>query len=358
MKYIYSANYSHWRNNTLVAKMETDKKYMILKMGDFLITTAGFGWYIIYILRGIRVAVENNYIPVIDWKNCKIPQYSADKVGKENIWEYFFEQPFNIGLDEAYKSENFFVVDDVRQIASLVPFDIDKFVSYNDKDVNVWREYFCKYIRLKKKIKDYFEEFENERLSDDLIGVLARGTDYAELKPVGHSKPISINEIFAHIDGVLENYQIFLATEDENILSEFESKYPGRVESVKAKRYKTLGYNTLNMVYKEGGYERDIKYLYSLYRISKCKKFICSACGGGIVASLMRENAGKYYKFLYHGSNSAKAIVVGSFIEKEQNQIILMGNKPIMYYALNTLKLLNVEEVDLILSEKDKLEYQ
>ena len=35
-----------------------------------------------------------------------------------------------------------------------------------------------------------------------------------------------------------------------------------------------------------------------------------------------------------------------------------MGNKPIMYYALNTLKLLNVEEVDLILSEKVKLEYQ
>ena len=35
--------------------------------------------------------------------NCKIPQYDASKVGKENVWEYYFEQPFNIGIEEAYK---------------------------------------------------------------------------------------------------------------------------------------------------------------------------------------------------------------------------------------------------------------
>ena len=84
-----NGTYTKWRNATLDAKLETDKKYMILKMGSYLTATAGLGWYILYTLNGIRFAIENKYIPVVDWKNCKLPLYDASKAGKENVWEYF-----------------------------------------------------------------------------------------------------------------------------------------------------------------------------------------------------------------------------------------------------------------------------
>lgn len=354
-----SASYTDWRNNTLVSKMETDKKYMILRMGNFLISTAGLGWYVLYMLRGIRIAVENGFIPVVDWKNCKIPQYSASKVGKENVWEYFFEQPCYVNVEQAYASEDFLVIDDVRMIVTSLSFDISKFTDFYDTDTMIWREYFQKYIRLKKEVEESFEVYRKKQLKKNYIGVLARGTDYTELKPVGHSKPILIDEIFEHLDTEEKDNRIFLATEDEGILEKFERKYPGRIDTIKAKRYKQLGYNTLNIIYKEeDGYERDIKYLCSLYMISKCKSCIYSACGGGIMASLMRKSAGMNYNFLYHGCNKAKGVIVGSYIERMKNKVIFMGKKPIMFYSLNTLKLLDVEEVDLILTEEIKLEYQ
>ena len=112
-------DYTSLRNDTLSAKMTTDKKFAVLKMGYTLISTGGLGWYILYTLCGIRFAVENNFIPVVDWRNCKIPQYDASKVGKENVWEYYFEQPFNVSIEEAYNSNDFFVIDDVSELASV-----------------------------------------------------------------------------------------------------------------------------------------------------------------------------------------------------------------------------------------------
>lgn len=357
-------SYTNWRNNTLLAKMKSDKKYAILKMGDSLIATGGLGWYILYTLCGIRFAVENDYIPVVDWVNCRLPQYPAINVGKENIWEYYFEQPFNIGVGDAYKSKDYCVIEDVSSLAIISLLDIEKFVDFFDEDAMKWRKYFQKYIRINSKVKDYFKILQNEQGLDNkgLIGVLARGTDYKDLKPVGHLRPVSSSIIFDEIDkipGRIEQKKVFLATEDKGILQKFEEKYPGKISFADAKRYKNLGKNTLNTIYRdEDGYDRDLKYLYSLYTISKSSVGIYSACGGGIIASLMRKFPDNSYKFLYKGYNRAKGVIVGSYIEKKCGKLMLMGNKPIMFYALNTLKLLRVEEVDVIISNRMKGEYE
>lgn len=365
MKTNEQMSYTQWRNNTLAARMETNKKYVVLKMGSTLISTGGLGWYILYTLLGIRFAVENNYIPVVDWKNCKLPQYDADKVGKENVWEYYFEQPFHISLEEAYKSDNFFIIDDVSEMASMYRLDIEKFVDFFNQDTMEWRRYFQHYIRIKRETKEYFESLRmNQIVNSDknIVGILARGTDYKELRPVGHLSPIAIGRIFdeiAKLSNEIDIAQIFLATEDQCILQEFKKRYSGKICSVETKRYGTIGRDTLNIIYKdEDGYERDLKYLYSLYVISKCPIGIYAACGGGAIAALMRDAPGLFYKFLCEGHNRAKAILVGSYIEKKDKKVAFMGNKPIMFYALNTLKLLQVKEVDIIVTNGIKEEYQ
>lgn len=356
--------YTKWRNNTLIARIETDKKYMILKMGNYLVTTAGLGWYILYTLQGIRFAIENDFIPIVDWRSFKIPQYDPEKVGKENVWEYFFEQPFNIDLEQAYKSEDFFVIDDVRTVNGNHILDVKKFVDFYDKDIMEWRRYFHTYVRLNKDIKEYFNNCISQQIHDEvnLIGILARGTDYEKLKPMGHLKTIYKDKLFLYVDKLMskaDENRIFLATEDEIILKNFEKRYPGKVNYVDTKRYKETGHNTLNIIYtKENGYERDLKYLYALYVISKCPMCIYSACGGGILASLMRTDSGISYNYLYQGYNRPNGMIVGSYREKEAGRMIYMGGKPMMFYALNTLKLLNIEDVYIIISNMVKNEYQ
>ena len=166
-------NYTKLRNATLNAKLETDKKYMILKMGSYLTTTAGLGWYLLYTLMGIRFAVDNEYIPVVDWKNCKLPLYDASKVGIENVWEYFFEQPCNVSLEAAYESGDFFVVDDVRKMNFKHPLNYDDMTDFQNRSMEGWRSCFHQYIRLKSELKEYsHDNFTRQGLGDgDVLGV-------------------------------------------------------------------------------------------------------------------------------------------------------------------------------------------
>lgn len=354
-------NYTKWRNNTLIARMETDKRYLILKMGHHLISTAGLGWYVLYTLHGIRFAIENGYIPVVDWQNCKLPQYDSENVGKENVWEYFFEQPCDVNVKTAYKSNNFNVLDNIENFDYQNWLNVEKFTYFYDVDIMEWRKYFQKYVRIKDEVKAYFAQYDRKYGLDDkssMIGILARGTDYAGLRPIGHLKPIPINDIFEQIDRQQERKKIFLATEDKSILEKFEERYP-EVYSMNIQRYEHSGNNVLNNIYRnEDGYKRDINYLHSLHLISKCPIGIYAACGGSIVASLMRKDEGTYYRYLCYGHNRAKGVIVGSYLEREQRDIIMMGNKPIMFYTLNMMKLLFVEEVDIILTEEMRKKYE
>lgn len=353
--------YTNWKNNTIAAKLTTNKKYLILKLGENIISTGGFGVYVVCMLNGIRFAVDNGYIPVIDWQNCRMRQYDPAKIGKENVWEYFFEQPFHVSIEQAYASEDCFVIDQAENFAFEYNVTSAKFENFNDEGLVVWRKYFQNYIRLRKEIREYFDRYsESEKLDfSNTIGVLARGTDYKN-KPVGHYSPVSLDEIFEQIrrlDGVK---RIFLATEDKGIVADFENKYPGKIDSVDSKRYEIAENGILLADMQKGdcAYERDLKYLYSLYFISKCPVCICAACTGSILVSLLRREKGSCYRFLNNGVNRPAGIIVGSYIEKKYGRIVQMADKPIMFYALNACKLSGVMEVDVIVSSAVKAEYE
>lgn len=47
----------------------------------------------------IRYALSKHYIPVIDCQNYTNNYLDPKLLGKENSWEYYFKQPFGIGVD-------------------------------------------------------------------------------------------------------------------------------------------------------------------------------------------------------------------------------------------------------------------
>ncbi|MBR0290229.1 MAG: hypothetical protein IJQ82_14740, partial [Selenomonadaceae bacterium] len=58
------------------------------------------------VMGHVRYALSKGWLPVVDMQNYANPYLAPEKLGKENSWEYYFEQPLRIGLEEAYNGEN------------------------------------------------------------------------------------------------------------------------------------------------------------------------------------------------------------------------------------------------------------
>ena len=60
-----------------------------------------------YVLTHLCYAKEKGYVPVIDQKNYSVYNSVLEPVnGTLNAWEYFWVQPSDITLDDAYQSKN------------------------------------------------------------------------------------------------------------------------------------------------------------------------------------------------------------------------------------------------------------
>lgn len=141
---------------------------------------AGHIWY----------ALSKGWRPVVDLQNYPNAYLPPEKLGKENSWEYYFEQPLRIGLEEAYSGEN--VVLSSENPRPHIPYQNMQFYDNKSSLTAEWRM-LVKMGLL--KVKDsLMKEIMDVRAklfapTDRVLGVLARGTDYVANKPRGHSIP-------------------------------------------------------------------------------------------------------------------------------------------------------------------------
>lgn len=347
-----NSDYSKWRNKTISARVETDKKYMILRMGGSLVATAGLGWYILHTFIGIEIALENDYIPVVDWESCKLPQYPYESC-RRNVWEKFFEQPCGVGLREAYESENYWIIDDILAIKGSRDFFLKDYTDFYAAEKR--REKFRKYVRFNKDFLKRIDVFADKMIDEHSLGVLIRGTDYKNLKPMHHPKCIPLENILKIIDEYLSKGscdRVFVATEDKEVLEELEKKYCGKLFYVESPRYEEVGDKSLNL-YRAGkadGEYRDSQYLLSLALLARCPSLVLSPCGGSVVASLLHENVIKDYRLCFAGYYSHKAYIFGSKLEAEKGELIYLNDRPLIYYSLNTLFLMKITDITIVAS--------
>lgn len=342
--------YSKWRNDTISARVETDKKYMILRMGSSLVTTAGLGWYILHTFIGIEIALENDYIPVVDWESCRFPQYPYES-DRRNIWELFFEQPCGIGLKETYESENYWIVDDILAIKGGRDFLLKDYVDFYA--VEERRERFRKYIRFRNNFLNRIDCAAEKMIDGCTLGVLIRGTDYKNLKPMHHPRCIPLEETLSAIDKYLEKGKcdkIFVATEDQKILDVLQKKYGGRLSYFESPRYEEVGKKSINLhrTGRSDGEYRDAQYLMSLAVLARCPSLVLTPCGGSVVAAMLHENTIREYKMCFDGYYSHKAYLFGSKLEIEKGDLIFLNGRPLIYYSLNTLFLMKITDITIV----------
>ena len=217
---------------------------------------AGFTALMVYALNGVRKAVENNELPVVNYDKKTTLHFYEPTIG-ENIWEYFFEPVASVSYEQLkkYLNENLIGEQDILQYSSKEIYHThlkdkgrlatfwameepgDK-VEFMTEKRALGRTFVKKYIRVKPTILQKVEAFRQEKFKAKfIIGVHIRGTDFA------YAKPTSIDQYFESIDAFIQDkklkeYQVFLATDQEQYVVLFKEKYGDKVITYEALRSK------------------------------------------------------------------------------------------------------------------------
>lgn len=163
--------------------------------------------------------LNSGYIPIIDLKSFPniFNGFNISSINK-NPWEDYFEQPFGYTLNNVKKySKN------ISYFKCTKLFNYPIYYIYKNTALLDYYHYISmRYLPLKKElIKE--SNFMKEKLfknSQNILGILARGTDYIAAKPKNHPIPPKIKMMIKDINEMDKKYYydwFFLSTEDDKV---------------------------------------------------------------------------------------------------------------------------------------------
>lgn len=291
-------------------KLNKNKKFYVIKYDR---PECGIFSMIFHLVPQIEYAVRRNYIPIIDCRETHLPMIqNKENAGKENAWEYYFEQPLdNFSLDEVYHSKHVIYV---RKNG----WGFKQSLSYNDipmpdQDLRYWSSIFNKYLKLNAVLRERIE-YEKRIFPKDnkILGVSIRaGYRWGGLvkNPLyyQHPKVEECDAFIAEISRIMKewNYdKFFLACDDREysdrianffgdkcirmnrpLLHFFENNLP--IISVEERISEFKDYSTQ---------KRTEDYIVETYLLSQCESLY--ACIGTGVQYAYVLNGGKYKHML------------------------------------------------------------
>ena len=259
-----------------------------------------------YCLQKISYAVENGWIPVVDWQNYGKLAHAEDFPvnGTMNSWEYYWKQPSNFTLDEVYNSKNVILsTQNIGQYgyipnASMAP-------PYNEYAENLAKK--CpKYdanIVFNDITAKYIDEAYNNLFPQGkkVLGVVLRGAAYGRHGTPLNSHPmqISLNELMDETKKYLKEWDmeyIFFVNEMQELVEQMQKAFGDKLIVLPRQRdhidRPTDGV-TKNPLYADGcKYKTNLDYLTEVALLSRCDALIGSMSSGARTAIIW--NAGKY----------------------------------------------------------------
>lgn len=283
-----------------------DKIFYIIGQED---DCGGLFWLINKVVMHIAYAIDNGYIPVIDFMHYHTQYSTIQTYGKVNLWDKIFKQPFGYSLDDIAHSKNII-------INKMSPAPHKKYLmgqnDFYDNDIRLryFQNIFHNYIKFNEQTTKSLEETIRQIIPNpnQVVGVLCRGTDYTLLKPKGHPIQPSPIHVIEDVKRAMKKYNcvyVFIATEDAEIFETFHKEFKENLLFIPQKRYYTKEMSGKHFLATEkkrdmtrDPWEDAITYLKSIYILSKCKCFISGRTGGAKGVLLMTK--GFEYNNLYN----------------------------------------------------------
>jgi hypothetical protein len=184
---------------------------------------AGIFSYLSFILNHIKIAKQNNFIPIVDMENFTSPYNEEKKIlNTNNAWEYYFHQTDNYSLDEVYSSQNvIFSRTDFHHKMEYRIHLVPEFREFKNKEINLLKDYT-------KFVDKFFVD--NELLNKKILGIHFRGTSYKTSR--GHIFPATKKQIKNEVNKLLDKDKfdkIYLCTEEQQYLDFFKKNYSNKL---------------------------------------------------------------------------------------------------------------------------------
>ena len=187
------------------------------------------------VMGHVRYALSKGWLPVVDMQNYPNPYLSSEKLGQENAWEYYFEQPFHVNVETAYGGENV-VLSDGDCVTPYPDYSMNLLQKKND-DLIEWRLLVkMGLMKIEPKLKKEVLKIRNNVfLPGELtLGVLLCGSD-SDKRVKG--QPIPPPAAFA-LNTVNEKFKdwecdkVILATDDKTLVEMFKNNFGERCVSL------------------------------------------------------------------------------------------------------------------------------
>lgn len=291
--------YVHWKwreRKVSWGAENPDKTFLVIRRAQ---CKAGLFSLVMTNMGLVKYALDKGYIPVIDMQSERNTYLDEEQVGRENSWEFYFEQPCGYSLKDISRSRNIILSSGL--IGKNNFFPEDRMVK-NPEEYRMWRNLFQRYFRVKKEILEEAEALKRELFHGErVLGVLCRGTDYTNTRPKDHPIQPDIADVLDKVDEVLKQQKcsyVYLATEDDDIYAVFERQYGAKLKALKTRRYHNTGQENINDISAKSGeskYQLGRDYLMTILLLADCNCLVAGSAGGTYGALLM----GKEYEYQY-----------------------------------------------------------
>lgn len=262
-------------------------------------------------VRTCFYAKEKNYEFAVDMRNYYTISMRPGELGKVNIWEYYFEQLSQYSLDEIYESKNVILAcNNSKADGSPNIFKTKEDVDIRLDEISKISKSVSKYFRWSHGLEiNCANEKKRIGFCGNVLGVIARGTDYAHVKPKLHAIPCENKIYINHVRNIMNKYgfdKVFLATEDEEILMLFK-KYFDKKELIYTgqRRYSDTKNNylcTIKLYDEDDSYRKCMDYNVVVALLSQCSGLLSNCyCGSVDGAILQNKNTYRYLEVMYSG---------------------------------------------------------
>lgn len=288
----------------------SDKTYYLIRRvspveGHYSIMLSMLGY--------LKEAEEQNMIPVVDMKHYyNIIWQHEDRKGKDNAWEYFFEQPAHVSLEDIKGCRHILMSDGYN--ASYVPSN--KETCFHRDEIAMWNRIYHQYIRFNPETAARVKSLEEElRVSQRrILGVsIRREMNYHRYKKSaefsGYAIPPELRQVIDDVWKFLKEWNcdyVFAVTDDDEFTHVLQEEFGELLLLCNRQRFIIFKdgqpAEEQQWYYDESGdIEKQKKrhgmdYIAEITVLSKCTSLICSRNSGNTAAIIINGNQYEHLK--------------------------------------------------------------
>lgn len=239
-------------------------------------------------------------VPVIRWGRMAYHEPSMDVV-TTNIFEYYFQQPGGITVDEVSRASN--VISRSANDIRFLRKDCSQISNYYEWNQEYFQELAAmqkKYIRFKDDVREHMDaDIRSTGLTGRTIGVHIRRLMF-QYRVKNHPIAVDLEDFIRAVKRLMETGkydQIFLATEETESLERMQKEFGNRLVY-----YKDIYRNNIGDTYRSALSERKrhhyllgYEVLRDAYTLANCQALVAGLSNVSFCAKIMRLSTGIDY---------------------------------------------------------------